>query len=160
MWWHIMTESKEQRKEGKVQEITAKITLSLQHDLAFLANFDIPELPSLMTDEPASTGGANEGPNASRLLAVAVGNCLSSSLAFCLKRAKIELESLRTDVEVRITRNEKGYLRVKQMKVDLHPEFASPDDLKKSEKCRQVFQDYCIVTESVRKGIPVEVAFK
>jgi hypothetical protein len=30
-------------------------------------------------------------------------------------------------------------------------------DLKKFEVCRDIFEDFCIVTQSVRKGIPVKV---
>lgn len=78
-------------------------------------------------------------------------------MAFCLKRSKIELKSLKTDVEAVIARNEAGRLRVKQLKVGMHPEFKSPDDAKKGDRCYQIFQDYCIVTEAVRKGISVEV---
>jgi organic hydroperoxide reductase OsmC/OhrA len=152
--------SKEQKKEGKIQEMAAKATLILRHDLAFKVNFDIPTIPYLNTDESPEAGGSGEGPDASRLLAAAIGNCLSASLAFCLKRSKIELDNLKTNVEVKITRNEKGYLRVKQMKVDMHPEFKSLDDAGKTERCKQIFQDYCIVTEAVRQGIPVEVSIE
>jgi hypothetical protein len=30
-------------------------------------------------------------------------------------------------------------------------------DLKRFEICRGVFEDFCIVTESIRQGIPVKV---
>jgi organic hydroperoxide reductase OsmC/OhrA len=147
----------QQKKEGKKQESTAKVTIMWEKDLAFRVSFDIPTIPSLKADEPPETGGSGEGPNASRLLGAAIGNCLSASMAFCLKKSKLDLKSLKSDVEVKILRNEKGYLRVSHIKVDMRPEFKSPDDVKRMERCQQIFQDYCIVTESVRKGIPVEV---
>ncbi|WXG45150.1 MAG: OsmC family protein [Candidatus Atabeyarchaeum deiterrae] len=155
-----MSEGQQDKKEGKVQESTARIKLEWQNDLAFLVSFDIPTVPSLKADEPPQAGGSGEGPNASRLLGAAIGNCLSASLAFCLKKSKLELKSLNSDVEVKIARNEKGYLRVKQVKVDLHPELKSSEDVKRIERCLGIFQDYCIVTEAVRKGIPVEVNVK
>jgi organic hydroperoxide reductase OsmC/OhrA len=151
-----MSNEQQKKKEGKIQETTAKLTLNWQKDLAFTVNFDIPTIPPLKVDEPPQQG-SGEGPNASRLLGAAIGNCLSSSLAFCLARSKIELKTLRTEVEVKIVRNEDGRLRVNHMKVDIYPELKSPEDKNRSERCLQIFQDYCIVTESVRKGIPVEV---
>jgi organic hydroperoxide reductase OsmC/OhrA len=149
----------QQRKEGKVQETTSRIKVTWQRDLVFKVDFDLPAVQSLQVDEPPP-GGGGEGPNASRLLGAAIGNCLSASLAFCLKKSKLELRNLRSVVEVKIVRNEKGYLRVKQIKVDMYPEAKSPDDIKRMDRCLQIFQDYCIVTESVRKGIPVEVNVK
>jgi organic hydroperoxide reductase OsmC/OhrA len=149
--------SMEQKKEGKIQELTRSVNLSLGHDLAFLVRFDSPKMASISTDESPESGGSGEGPDASRLLAAAIGNCLSASLAFCIKKNKIELSDLKTDVEVKIARNERGYLRVKQMKVKMHPVFRSPDDANRTQRCKQIFQDYCIVTEAVRKGIPIEV---
>nr|MDO8097918.1 OsmC family protein [Candidatus Njordarchaeota archaeon] len=154
-----MSES-QHKKEGKVQGSTAKVTITWQEDLAFTVSFDIPTMPSLKADEPPEAGGSGEGPNASRLLGAAIGNCLSASMAFCLKKSKLDLKSLRSDVEVKVVRNEKGYLRVKNIKVDIYPEVKSPEDIKRMDRCLQIFQDYCIVTESVRKGIPVEVNVK
>jgi hypothetical protein len=31
------------------------------------------------------------------------------------------------------------------------------EDLPRSKTCLEIFEDFCIVTESVRKGIPVDV---
>ena len=152
-----MSGSTEQKREGKIQEMTRKVNLTLRHDLAFLVNFDSRKIAAVNTDESPESGGSGEGPDASSLLAAAIGNCLSASLAFCLKKSRLELKDLKTNVEVKIARNEKGYLRVKQLKVKMHPEFKSPGDADRTERCKQIFQEYCIVTEAVRQGIPVEV---
>jgi organic hydroperoxide reductase OsmC/OhrA len=149
-----------QKKEGPIQESTAKVTITWLKDLAFKVSFDVPTIPSLKADEPPELGGSGKGPNASRLLGAAVGNCLSASLAFCLKKSKLELKNLKSDVQVKVTRNEKGRLRVTHVRVDMHPELKSPEDIKRMDRCLQIFEDYCIVTESVRKGIPVEVNVK
>jgi organic hydroperoxide reductase OsmC/OhrA len=146
----------EQKKGERMQETTSRVTLTWQKDLVFEVDFGLPSVQPLLVDEPPPSG-SGKGPNASRLLGAAIGNCLSASMAFCLRKSKLDLKSLKSDVEVRIVRNEKGYLRVNHIKVDIHPELKSPEDIKRMDRCLQVFQDYCIVTESVRKGIPVEV---
>ena len=60
-----------------------ELTMELQQGMQFLVDFGGPELPPLLMDEPDPVG-ENEGPNATRLLAAAVGNCLSASALFCL----------------------------------------------------------------------------
>jgi len=109
----------------------------------------------LLTDEPAPIGGG-AGPNPSRLLAAAIGNCLAASLVFCLERAKIEVTGARAQVAVSFDRNEKGRLRVSAAQVELSVEVAEPNP-GRLERCLSIFQDFCVVTESVRHGIPVEV---
>ncbi len=154
-----MNKKQENSSAEKVQEVISKLTLTWNKDLAFTVTFDVPTIRPLEADELPPQGGG-EGVNATRLLGAAVGNCLSSSLAFCLGRSKIELKNMRTEVEIKNVRNEKGRLRVNQIKVDLYPELKSLEDLTKSKRCQEIFEDYCIVTESVRKGVPVEVNVK
>jgi hypothetical protein len=40
------------------------------------------------------------------------------------------------------------------MSVNMFPQF---EDTARFDRCRQVFEDFCIVTQSVRAGIPVDV---
>jgi organic hydroperoxide reductase OsmC/OhrA len=151
-----LSEKQEKENAGKVQEVTSSLTLTWQKDLAFTVSFDVPTIAPLKADE-LPPQGSGEGVNATRLLGAAVGDCLSSSLAFCLGRNKIELKRMKTEVEIKNVRNETGRLRVNRIKVDLYPELKSSEDSTRSKRCQEIFQDYCIVTESVRKGIPVEV---
>jgi len=125
-------------------------------DYQFKVKFDLPTVSDLLTDEPPPVG-TSAGPNPSRLLSVAVGNCLSSSLLFCLSKSRVPVGDMKTSVETVIRRNEKGRWRIAGMKVNLHP-FVKPEDLPHSKRCLEIFQDFCVVTESVRKGIPVDVS--
>ena len=51
------------------------ITMDQIEDYHFRVTFDKDQYPDLLTDEPAPIG-RDSAPNASRLLAAAVGNCL------------------------------------------------------------------------------------
>ena len=124
-------------------------------DYQFKVEFDLPGMPDLITDE-AEPLGKNAGPNPSRLLSAAVGNCLSSSLLFCLSKARVDVDDLKASVETVMRRNEKGRWRIAGLKVKLHP-IIRAEDVSRSKRCLEVYEDFCIVTGSVRKGIEVKV---
>lgn len=131
------------------------VALTLRDGYAFNAEFASGEGPPLVVDELPPLGEAN-GPNPARLLAAAVGSCLSASLLFCLRKSRIEVGQLRTAVDVTIQRNERGRLRIGGIRVHLAPEL-STEQQGRMGRCLDLFQDFCIVTESVREGIPVDV---
>jgi uncharacterized OsmC-like protein len=115
---------------------------------------ELPDAKVIM-DEPAPVGSSN-GPTAAMLLSSAVGHCLTASLQFCMEKSRASPKELITDVETSLERNEKGRWRVGGIKVNIK---ASVDDvdIEKLERCGGLFEEFCIVTASVRKGINVEV---
>jgi len=121
----------------------------------FDVKLDWPELAGLRMDEPPPLG-QRRGPNASRLLAAAVGNCLSASLLYCVSKADPPPGSLRTTVTCRVHRNEKGRLRIAglDVRITLTETLAGSSRL---PRCLDLFEDFCVVTASVRQGIPVTV---
>jgi uncharacterized OsmC-like protein len=88
------------------------------HDYEFVVSFDKVTIKTLTLDEPAPTG-TEKGPNASRVLASAVGHCLSASLLFCLQRARVPIKRVSTKVRATLARNEVGRWRVQGIKVDI-----------------------------------------
>lgn len=125
------------------------------HDFEFRVQFDKSEFPELTLDEPPPLG-QDKGPNATRMLAVAIGNCLAASLMFCLQRSKLVVDSLRAEVTPTTTRNEEGRWRVHHVDVKILIKTAE-NDPKRFQRCVEIFEKYCIVTASVRQGIPVNV---
>jgi organic hydroperoxide reductase OsmC/OhrA len=117
--------------------------------------FDEWDKGSISMDEPVPLGEAS-APNASMMLSSAVGHCLSASLLFCLGKSRVEQKSVEADVETSLVRNEKGRWRIDGIKVKIKPE-VSENDREKLERCLGLFEDFCIVTASVREGIKVEV---
>lgn len=133
-----------------------EVGLTLRDGYAFTVDFAEGEGPPLVVDELPPLGEAN-GPNPARLLAAAVGSCLSASLLFCLRKSRVEVSQLRTTVSGTIVRNERGRLRIGGIRVRLAPE-VSAEQRARMGRCLDLFQDFCIVTESVREGIAVDVA--
>jgi uncharacterized OsmC-like protein len=109
----------------------------------------------IVMDEPAPVGTA-EGPSAAMMLSSAIGHCLSSSLLFCLEKSRVNAKDLSTDVELSLERNERGRWRIGGIKVKMRP-LVDSVDLEKLERCRGLFEDFCIVTASAREGIKIDV---
>lgn len=123
------------------------VTIEQLHDYRFAVSFENTD--GLFTDEPAPIGGGT-GPSPGELLATAVGNCLASSLFFCLKKHNAAAGPIKATIDGRLERNPRGHRRIAAISVNL--EIASSDAV-----CFETFENYCIVTQSVRDGIPVSI---
>ncbi|MFH0873088.1 MAG: OsmC family protein [bacterium] len=131
------------------------IDLELLEGYQFKARFDVEGMPDLVVDETAPLG-ENRGPNPARLLAASAAVCLSASLLFCLRKARTEVKGMSTKVETTLTRNNQGRLRIGGIRVKISPQVdASMQE--RVERCKELFEDFCVVTQSIRQGIPVEV---
>ena len=133
------------------------IEMDLQEGYRFLVDFG-GGLPPLLIDEPAPLGD-DAGPNAVRLLAAAVANCLSASALYCLRRAHIDVLDMHTTISATMERNERGRLRVGGFAVRIEPVVAE-DDQPRMRRCMALFEDFCVVTQSVREGIAVDVVLE
>lgn len=132
------------------------VTLRYERGYEFVAEFHEPHVvPLLLLDEPKPLG-EGLGPNASALLGAAVGDCLGASLLFCLRKLHLDVDDLTVQVVTHVVRNDKGRFRVSGIDVTLDPTLHDQDRATE-ERCRGLFEDFCVVTESVRHGIPVKV---
>lgn len=121
----------------------------------FRVKFDKPQHPELIVDEPPPLG-KDAGPNPARLLAAAVGDCLSASLLFCLSRSGMTVAGMKSEVHVELVRNEQRRLRIGKIDVKLKPRL--PEQGAKLTQCLDSFEDFCIVTQSVRQGVAINVS--
>lgn len=93
------------------EEKIFSVSIERENGFVFRVDFGLDEVENLIMDEPEPVG-AGSGPNASRVLAAAVTNCLSASLIFCLQKAGAEVKGMRTRAEGRMRRNEEGRWRI------------------------------------------------
>ena len=132
------------------------IELEQQEGFEFKVRFDWPDVAELLLDEPEPLG-RRAGPNAARLVAAAVANCLSASIVFCLRsKFKQDPGPVKAQATGRLERNERGRFRIARIDDDisLAERFG---DMPHQERCLDQFEDFCIVTQSIRAGIPVNV---
>jgi len=131
------------------------IELVQQADYRFEVHFDNPAVPVLVTDEPAPLGG-DAGPEPSRLLGTAVANCLAASLLFSMRKFKNAPDPIRATATVSMVRNEQKRLRVGRIAVDLHVAVPAAA-ITLLDRILAQFEDFCVVTQSVRQAFPVDV---
>jgi organic hydroperoxide reductase OsmC/OhrA len=137
------------------EEATFGFEVTHEEGYAFRVRFDWDTVPELLLDEPRPLGG-QRGPNAARLVAAAAANCLSASLLYCMSKREPMPGAIRAQVRGRMRRNEQGRLRIGALEVTLHlsPELAAAPKL---ARCAELFEDFCVVTSSLRAGFPVRV---
>jgi uncharacterized OsmC-like protein len=138
--------------EGTVTKLT------LLEGYKSLVRFDDEDIPDLLVDESEPIG-EGKGPNATQLLSAAVGYCLNSSLIFCLNKGRVKVKKLETTVSLRTARNEENRLRVSGIDVEISLGI-DEEDRERIHRCLEVFENYCTVTASVRKGIEVNVKIR
>ena len=134
------------------------LTLTQESDYVFRIEFDDTAIPALHTDESPPLGG-DSGPNPSRMLVAAVANCLSASLLFSMRKYKNTPGTIVTRATARLERNEQNRLRVAHIDVAIElPDAAA--DYAQIERLLQQFENFCVVTESVRAGVLVDVTVR
>jgi organic hydroperoxide reductase OsmC/OhrA len=131
------------------------LELEQVNEYEFRARFDLPGMTDLRVDE-APPLGRGRGPNPARLVAIALAQCLSSSLLFCLGKFHEGTSGLRTRVSCDMTRNERGRVRLKRFDVTIQLP-CEAQAIAHLHHCLRQFEDFCIVTESLRKAVPVDV---
>ncbi|HQU16119.1 MAG: hypothetical protein B7Z66_08805 [Chromatiales bacterium 21-64-14] len=127
-------------------------------DYEFRVKFDWPEVAELTLDEPPPLG-ARQGPNASRLLAAAVANCLSASLLFCLEKSRLAPGGIKSVVRGTLVRNADKHLRIGGLNVVIDL-VGMGEAGTRLGRCVDLFEEFCVVTASVRQGIPVDVTVR
>lgn len=132
-------------------------SLEQQDEFAFLIRFD-KDIPPLLTDEPPPLG-KDAGPNPARLIAAGVANCLSASLLFALRKHKNQPGPITATVTAHMERNEEKRLRIAGMDVVIQVDTPA-DCLDQLDKVIDQFEDFCVVTQSVRAGFPVNVTVR
>ncbi len=132
-----------------------RISLAQDGDYAFRVQFHDTALEPLLTDESPPLG-QDQGPNPSRMLLAAVANCLAASLLFALRKQRNTPGPLTAEIVAVPQRNEQGRWRIPTAAVTLHLPGHNAD-YRALDRVLAQFEDFCVVTQSVRQGIAVDV---
>lgn len=137
-----------------MSDSTAHLSLRQQRDYQFVNRFDAVAA-ELLSDEPAPLG-RGAGPSPLQLLGAAVGNCLSASLLFALRKFKQSAEPIGCEVQVDTARNAEKRLRVGAIGVRLTLG-VDAGQIEHLDRILGSFEEFCTVTASIRQAIAVQV---
>jgi len=132
-----------------------KFNVSLELVENYLFKIDFGDFGTFMTDEPEPLG-SGEGPGPSALLGASVANCLAASLLFAIRKFKEDPGEVSATCEGVIERLD-GRWKIVTLNVDVRLG-ANADTLSHIDRALEQFEDFCVVTQSVRQGIDVNVS--
>jgi uncharacterized OsmC-like protein len=131
-----------------------RLVLEQEGPYAFKVDFG-GDIDELHTDEPAPLG-TGAGPNPSALLLAGVANCLGASLLFALRKFKNAPGPIRAEITANKERNADGRWRIPRASVVITLSDKA-GSLEHFDRVLAQFEQFCIVTQSVREGIDVGV---
>ncbi|MEO0443901.1 MAG: OsmC family protein, partial [Pseudomonadota bacterium] len=107
------------------------------------------------SDEPLPVGESS-APATPALLGSALGHCLSAALLEALRKARLNVTESVTETVVKVSPNEDGNPRIDEVDIVIKPTLEELHPRK--DQCAAVFENYCTVTSSVKRGINVNVS--
>jgi uncharacterized OsmC-like protein len=138
-----------------MNETAPRVVLRQQQDFQFAIDFGTGQPPLIGDEHPPL--GRGQGPTPVQLLAAAVGNCLSDSLLFALRKFKQAPEPIRCEVTAEVGRNAENRLRVLGLDVVLTLGVPAAG-LQHLDRVLEQFEAFCTVGASVAQGIPLHVS--
>lgn len=134
------------------------ITVRLEQDadFAFRISFPGTDIEGLLSDEGPPVGGGR-GPAPGLLLLSALANCLVASLLFALRKQRNSVEGLVAEATAPLMRNDAGRWRIPRADVVLRLPGQNAD-YQHLDRVLAQFEEFCVVTQSVRQGIEVDVS--
>lgn len=139
-------------------ENRVRIVLEQAGPYAFKVNFEGADIDPLFTDEPAPLGEGH-GPNPSALLLASIANCLGASLLFALRKLRNAPGPIRAEIVGLKARNAGGRWRIPSAEVTIHLS-DNAEALEHLPRVLSQFEQFCIVTQSVREGVKVGVTIR
>jgi uncharacterized OsmC-like protein len=118
---------------------------------------------TLQLDEPEAFHGTDTGPSAAEYLGTSIGGCLGTSFAYCARQVDLQIQAIKIAVDVDLHHEGgdggegKGPLRITGAKADMIVTLKDDSDADVLDMCIESFRKYCVVTQSVINGIPVDV---
>ncbi|MFX1502495.1 MAG: OsmC family protein [Promethearchaeota archaeon] len=138
-------------------ESKSEVGIKLEDEMIFKCEMGQIRMNDLFIDEKNKKSIDKVGPNPSKLLALSVLGCLAASFAFCLQKKNFNLSDLEGKAVIISKRNEKGFWRLKKIDIKLNPKIDNPEMRKRADQCTKFFEQYCIISESLRNGINLDI---
>jgi uncharacterized OsmC-like protein len=135
-----------------------KIELDWTGNIGFTAK--TRQFTGLAIDEPEEFHGDDRGPSSVEYLGIAIGGCLGTSFSYCLKKMEVPIKTMRISIDVNLHHVDMdgvNPLRVTGIAAEINVVLENDEDSELLDLCIESYKKYCVVTQSVIAGIPVDV---
>ncbi len=136
-------------------EYKSEVGIRLEEEMLFKCDLGQIKMDNLFIDDRHKKSKDKIGPNPSKLLALSLLGCMGASFAFCLQKKNFSLSDFEGKAFITSKRNEKGFWRIKKINIELQPKIDSPKMRKRAEQCQKFFEQFCIISESIKEGIEI-----
>ncbi|MFX1379979.1 MAG: OsmC family protein [Promethearchaeota archaeon] len=140
-------------------EYKSEVGISLEEEMIFKCDLGQIKMDDLFIDDRHKKSIDKIGPNPSRLLALSVLGCMGASFAFCLQKKNFSLSDFEGKAFITSKRNEQGFWRIKKIDIHLNPKIENQEMRKRADQCQKFFEQFCIISESLREGIEINTNF-
>jgi len=115
--------------------------------------------PPLLFDRPVKFGGKSRFPCPDHYFFSAVGGCVITTFLFFRGRLKLKMKELQVSVQGEVNSvGPEGY-RVANLDIVVHVG-VDEGERSKAEKCAELAREFCHLTRSLERGIPVSVKYE
>lgn len=136
-----------------------KIKVNWINDFGFTA--EVRHFKNVLIDEPLSFKGNDRGPSPVEYILIGIGSCLGASFIHCCKINNFEIKKLNIVVDGKMThRKPYNHLELAYVNVELNIIHFEEKTNEKFEKCLEIFREYCVVSNSLIRGLPINVNIK
>ena len=133
-----------------------KVTLKYSEKQHFTAS--ARHFHGIHVDEPESFHGTDVGPSPVEYFLIGIGGCLGSTFKYCLQKQDVEIDLLEVVVDGQLKHaGPKMSLKLVYIEAELFITAKNEESSDKIEQCIKNFRDYCIVTNSITQGVPIDV---
>lgn len=116
----------------------------------------IRHFPKLKLDTPTEFGGKSRSPCPDELFFSAVGGCLLTTFLYFKEKMGLELRGLHVSVQGTLSNiGRKGY-QITGVRVLMHIDVDQKERMKAKE-CVEMAREYCHLTSSLERGIPIKI---
>ncbi len=133
-----------------------KISIDWIDDFGFTTK--VRHFKNFLIDEPLSFKGRDRGPSPVEYILIGIGGCLGMSFIHCSKKNDIKINKLNILVDGKITHSPpSNQLQLVSVSVELNIVQFEEKEKKNLEKCIDSYRKFCVVSNSLINGLPIDV---
>jgi organic hydroperoxide reductase OsmC/OhrA len=110
-------------------------------------------------DTPKEYGGNESAPCPDQLFMTSIAGCIINTYNYYREMLEVETLDLKVKASSDLELTEVDGYRIKSIKIEIHI-WSTQDQLELNKKCAQRARDYCHITKSIEKAIPIEITIK